>query len=87
MVKLLSEFRVGERGVIRLVTGEGAIRLLHTDGEGLGEGAELVRAFAAGGGGMQKEAPDLTGPVLQAFHGREDAGGVGVVQMRAVSFK
>ena len=26
MTKLLSEFTVGERGVIRLVTGEGAIR-------------------------------------------------------------
>ena len=38
--KLLSEFTVGERGVIRLVTGEGAIRRRLFD-MGLTPGAEV----------------------------------------------
>ncbi len=40
MTKLLSEFTVGERGTIRLVTGEGAIRRRLFD-MGLTPGAEV----------------------------------------------
>ena len=47
MTKLLSEFTVGERGVIRLVTGEGAIRRRLFD-MGLTPGAEVFLRKTAG---------------------------------------